>query len=85
MKKFDYVIKDELGIHARPAARLVQEANKFESKIVIACNGKECEIAKLFALMGLAVKHGDKVTITVDGSDEDSAYEVIKKYLEENL
>lgn len=40
MKRFDYVIKDEVGIHARPAGLLVKEAKKFESKIVLAKVGK---------------------------------------------
>lgn len=85
MKKFDYVIKDELGIHARPAAKLVQESNKFESKVVMTCNGKECEISKLFALMAMGVKHGDNVTVSVEGTDEELAYETIKKFFEEEL
>ena len=35
MKTFDYTIKDELGIHARPAGLLVKEAKKFESACTI--------------------------------------------------
>lgn len=35
MKKFEYVIKDEAGIHARPAGMLVKEAKKYQSKIVL--------------------------------------------------
>ena len=85
MKKFDYVIKDELGIHARPAAKLVQESNKFESKVVMTCNGNECEISKLFALMAMGVRHGDNVTVSVEGTDEELAYETIKKFFEEEL
>ena len=33
MRNFQYVIKDEVGIHARPAGLLVKEAKKYESKI----------------------------------------------------
>ena len=32
MKKFEYVIKDEIGIHARPAGMLVKEAKKYERR-----------------------------------------------------
>ena len=35
MKEFDYVITDEVGIHARPAGLLVKEAKKYESKFVL--------------------------------------------------
>lgn len=33
MKSFEYTIKDELGIHARPAGMLVKEAKKFASEL----------------------------------------------------
>ena len=85
MKKFDYVIKDELGIHARPAAVLVKEVSNFKSKIIIECNGQSVEVSKLFALMGLGVKQSDKVTVTIEGSDEETAYTAIKKFFEEKL
>ena len=35
MKTFDYTVKDELGIHARPAGLLVKEAKNLTSKINI--------------------------------------------------
>lgn len=40
MKTFEYTIKDELGIHARPAGLLVKEAKKFESECTITKDGK---------------------------------------------
>ena len=85
MKTFDYTIKDELGIHARPAGLLVKEAKTYESKITITKDGKEVDCTKLMALMGLGVKCGNTVTISVDGSDEDAALEGIKQFLEANL
>lgn len=85
MVKFDYTIKDELGIHVRPAGQLAQICKNKLSKSTIAIDGKEAEISKLFAVMALAIKCGDTVTITVDGSDEKQTAEEIKKFLEENL
>ena len=38
MQTFTYVIKDELGIHARPAGLLVKEAKNFNSTITLECN-----------------------------------------------
>lgn len=43
MKTFEYVIKDELGIHARPAGTLVKEVKKFGSRITIQKGDKEVE------------------------------------------
>ena len=85
MKEFEYAIKDSVGIHARPAGMLVKEAKKYESKIVINANGKSAEATKLMAVMGLGVKCGQTVTVTIDGADEDTAYEEMKAFLEGNL
>ena len=60
MKSFEYTVKDELGIHARPAGMLVKEAKKYESKITITKEGKTVDVTKLMMLMSLAVKCGQK-------------------------
>ena len=85
MKTFEYVIKDELGIHARPAGMLAKTAKNYESEITITKGEKTVGATKLMALMGLGVKCGDTVTITVNGADEDAAEAGIKSFLEANL
>ncbi len=85
MKKWEYVIQDEIGIHARPAGELVKEAKKYNSRITISKDGKSVEATKLMAVMGLGVKSGQTVEITVDGEDEETAYEGIKDFFEKNL
>ncbi len=85
MKNFEYVIKDEVGIHARPAGMLVKEARKFASKITISKDGKTAEATKLMAVMGLGVKCGQTVEVEVEGTDEDTACEAIKAFFEANL
>ena len=85
MKQFTYVITDEIGLHARPAGLLVKEAKKYESTITLACNGKRADATKLMAVMGMGVKHQDSVEVTVEGSDEDAAFEEMQKFFQENL
>ena len=85
MKVFSYVIKDEVGIHARPAGMLVKEAQKYKSNITIIKDGKRAEATKLMALMSLGVKCGQTVEVEVAGSDEVQAFEEIKKFFEVNL
>jgi len=85
MRTFSYEIKDEIGIHARPAGLLVKEAKKYSSKIVVKVNGKSAEATKLMAIMSLGVKHGQTVEIDVEGDDEETAYEDIKAFFEQNL
>lgn len=85
MKQFDYTIKDEIGIHARPAGLLVKEVKKYASKVTITKDGKSADGTKLMAIMGLGVKCGQTVTLTVDGTDEDAACEALKAFFEANL
>lgn len=82
MKTFEYTIKDELGIHARPAGLLVKEAKKFESECTITKDGKT---KKLTQLMSLGVKQGDTVTVTAEGADEEAAAAALKEFFENNL
>lgn len=85
MKSFNYVVKDALGIHARPAGLLAKEAKNFKSKILLKKDDKEVDVSRLMAIMALGVKCGNQVTVTADGPDEDAAIEAFKKFFEEQL
>jgi len=85
MKEIKYTITDENGIHARPAGILVKKAKEFSSDIKITKVNKSADAKKLFNIMGLAVKQGDEIIITVDGQDEDIACNELEQFLSENL
>lgn len=85
MKTFEYTIKDELGIHARPAGLLVKEAKKYESECTITKDSKTKKLTQLMMLMSLGVKQGETVTVTAEGADEDAAIAGLKEFFEANL
>ncbi len=85
MEKFEFVIKDESGIHARPASALVKEAKLFESVINVSGNGKVANATKIIQLMAMGIKQGDTITIEVNGSDEKEAATKIQEFLQNNL
>ncbi|MDD6692476.1 MAG: HPr family phosphocarrier protein [Lachnospiraceae bacterium] len=86
MKEFKYTITGPVGIHARPAGLLVKEVKAHASKVTItAADGKSADAKKLLALMGLGIKQGDTVTVSIDGEDEDAAAASIEKFMKENL
>ncbi|MBR7100954.1 MAG: HPr family phosphocarrier protein [Clostridia bacterium] len=85
MINFTYTIKDKLGIHARPAGILSKLAKEFESEIYIEKGDKKALATRVIAIMGMGILHGDTITVTVSGSDEEEASIAIKKYLSENL
>ena len=85
MKTFNYTIKDEVGIHARPAGLLTKLAKEFSSEVVIEKGGKSVNATKLMMLMGVGVKCGDTVNVTVTGDDEEAAAKAIEEFFAANL
>lgn len=85
MKTFEYIIADELGIHARPAGVLVKEVKRYQSRVTIQKGEKEVDASKLMALMGLGVKCGDKIVVKVEGADEEKAVQEMEAFIKGNL
>ncbi|MCR4629902.1 MAG: HPr family phosphocarrier protein [Bacillota bacterium] len=85
MKEFEYVIKDEIGIHARPAGVLVKAAKEFSSRIIVEKGEEKADMRKMIQLMQLGAKCGDTIRVLIDGEDEELAAEEIGKKISENL
>lgn len=85
MKEFKYTLTDPEGIHARPAGELVKQAKEFVCSITISKDGKSADAKRIFAIMGLAAKQGQEVTVTADGSDEDAAIQAMEEFMKMNL
>ena len=85
MKSFEYTITDPVGIHARPAGTLVKEIKKYASTVTISKGAKSVNAVKLMALMGMGIKQGDIVKVTVEGADEETAAAAIEEFFKANL
>ncbi len=85
MKSFETVIKDPVGIHARPAGLLVKKAKSVGCKVTIQKGEKSVDATKLMALMGMGIKCGDTVIVQVEGAEEEAACQEMKTFFDENL
>lgn len=86
MKQFQYVITDPVGIHARPAGLLVKAAKALDSSVIIEkVGGKSAAATKLMAVMGLGIKQGDTVSVTVEGGSEDINATAMEQFFKDNL
>lgn len=85
MKSFNYVVQDALGIHARPATLLVRAASQFHCTITLNNSIKQVDAKRMIAVMAMAVKQGQEVTITAEGDDEKEAIEALKLFFINNL
>ena len=86
MKKFAYTIQEANGVHARPAGLLVKAAKALDSTITLeTAAGRSAAATRLMAVMGLGIKQGDNVTVTVEGGDEEASTAAMEKFFSENL
>ncbi|MBQ9947322.1 MAG: HPr family phosphocarrier protein [Oscillospiraceae bacterium] len=85
MRTFEYTVKDELGLHARPAGLLAKAAKALDSEITVTKGEKSAGASRLMAIMALGVKCGDTVTVTINGGDEDASEKAMKEFFAANL
>ena len=82
---YSTTVKNKTGIHARPPKILVEEANKYKSNIMIKANDIKVSCKSIISVMALGAVKGTKVEITINGEDEQNAYEGIKNLFDNNL
>ena len=85
MKEFTYVIKDALGLHARPAGMLVKAVAGYSCSVTLTTATGKDDAKRLMAVMRLAAKQGMELTVTCDGADEEKAAQELKAFMEANL
>jgi phosphotransferase system HPr (HPr) family protein len=64
---------DPAGLHARPAAKVVKVASRFQSRIVLRSGERTADVKSLIALLGLTIRPQTEITLTADGPDADAA------------
>ncbi len=80
------VIQNSLGIHARPAALLVQEAGRFQAVIYLSKGDvKRINAKSIMGVMMLAAERGAEVTVETDGVDEQEALDALTELLARNF
>lgn len=81
----EFIIENEAGLHARPAAKLIQMASQFESDIRIIKGNKVANAKSLLSVLALGIFKGATIVIRITGPDELSALLNIQKLIESNF
>ena len=68
-------VKNEIGLHARPATFFIQKANEYKSSIWVEKEDRRVNAKSLLGVLSLGVAGGSKIRIMADGSDEQNAVE----------
>jgi phosphocarrier protein len=85
MVEREIIIKNKTGLHARPAAVIVQKANEFGSEVFLEKDGDRVNAKSIMGVMMLAAGEGSKITIIADGDDEGDAVDTISALLESDI
>ena len=78
-------IKNKLGMHARPAAKLVGISSRYESEIFFERDGQVVDGKSLLSILTLACPRGSIMTIRAEGADAHEAIEMLGKLIEDKF
>ncbi|MFP5453546.1 HPr family phosphocarrier protein [uncultured Parvimonas sp.] len=82
MLEKNVIIKNETGLHARPAASLVQFVKKYNESIEIILDNKVADAKSIFNVMSLGISKGTEVTLRVDGENEEKTLGEVVNFIE---
>ena len=82
MVKDTVVVKNETGLHARPASMLVEEASSYEADVELVKDGQSVNAKSIMGVMSLGIKQSTEITVQTDGADEKDALTAIIELIE---
>lgn len=85
METKTFEIRNKLGLHARPAAKLAGMAGQYKSAIYFERDGEQVDGKSVLSILTLACPQGSRVTIGAEGSDAIEAIAALGKIIEERF
>ena len=81
MSKKKIVVSNVSKEYDNPIAELVQVACQFDSRIILESENRKINAKSIMGMMTLGMGAGEQITVSTEGSDEETAMEEIQKYL----
>jgi len=75
-------VVNQLGVHARAAAKFVHVASRFEARVRVTRSGREIDGKSILGILLLAAARGTTILISADGADEQAALEALSALVE---
>lgn len=79
----ELVVMNEEGLHARPAAMLVQALQGLECQVYLSKEGEEVDAKSILGVMMLAAERGTKLSVRASGADAQQAIQAISSILKD--
>jgi phosphocarrier protein HPr len=77
-----FTITNELGIHARSAAMIVEVSNRYRAKICLEKNGSKVNAKSILGILTLGCPKGSRIIIRAEGIDAEEAVEELGRLIE---
>lgn len=81
----EVVIKNQVGLHARPATYFIQKANEFKDEIKVSKDEREVNAKSLLGVLSLGITRGTAITISANGENEKEAVDALAELIESNF
>ena len=78
------IVKNKLGLHARPAALFVQAANKFDSRIIVEKDNERVNGKSIMGILTLGAERGSSIIIEAEGQDAQKAISELERLVSSN-
>ena len=78
----EVTVKNEVGLHARPATYFIQKANEFKCGIWVEKEERRVNAKSLLGVLSLGIVGGTEIDIIADGSDEQEAVDSLVALVE---
>ena len=75
-----FTVRNKLGLHARPAALLVQTLQKFESQVRLRRDDQEVDGKSIMGILTLTAEFGSALTVIAEGPDEQNVLDAMDHF-----
>lgn len=78
----EVIVKNQVGLHARPATFFIQKANEFKSSVWVEKDERRVNAKSLLGVLSLGIVGGTAIRVIADGTDEKEAVEDLVALIE---
>ena len=81
----DVIVRNQVGLHSRPATFFIQKANEFKSSIWVEVEDRKINAKSLLGVLSMGITKGTTVNIIADGADEEEAVKALSEMLVKDI
>ena len=81
----EVTVKNQVGLHARPATYFIQKANEFKSTIWVEKDERQVSAKSLLGVLSMGIVRGTTIVIRAEGTDEEASVDALVELINTNF